>query len=178
MCKSNLLLPAVAIISTLSDSGQSHGLFTSSHLLISKPTRHQFCNAPKHHAKGPLACRWLPLCCRRATLEPDMCMQVIGPRRPGHAGEGFAKAALLADVSLLPEGPNQDPAGHRAVALATGYLDTRHDELVLVPRKQACSSLTDLVSVCGCRAHCSWCSWHGAGALLLCSHAWPALRAE
>ena len=68
-------------------------------------------------------------------------VQVIGPRRPGHAGEGFGRAALLADVSLLPEGPNQDPAGHRAVALATGYLDARHDELVLAPRKQVCQSL-------------------------------------
>ena len=65
-------------------------------------------------------------------------MQVIGPRRPGHAGEGFARAALLADVSLLPEGPNEDPTGHRAVALASGYLDARHDELVLAPRKQVC----------------------------------------
>lgn len=65
-------------------------------------------------------------------------MQVIGPRRPGHAGEGFARAALLADVSLLTEGPNEDPTGHRAVALASGYLDARHDELVLAPRKQVC----------------------------------------
>ena len=68
-------------------------------------------------------------------------MQVIGPRRPGHAGEGFARAALLADVSLLPEGPNEDPTGHRAVALASGYLDARHDELVLAPRKQVCCQI-------------------------------------
>lgn len=66
---------------------------------------------------------------------------MIGPKRPGHAGEGFAKAALLADVTLLPEGPNQDPVGHRAVAIATGYLDARHDELVLAPRKQVCCLL-------------------------------------
>ena len=65
-------------------------------------------------------------------------MQVLAPRRPGHAGDGFAKAALLADVSLMPAGPNEVPAGHRAVALATGYLDPRHEELVLALRKQVC----------------------------------------
>ena len=76
--------------------------------------------------------------CMRQSSRSALCTQVIGPKRAGHAGEGFAKAALLADVSLLPEGPNQDPVGHRAVAVATGYLDARHDELVVAPRKQVC----------------------------------------
>ena len=65
-------------------------------------------------------------------------------------------------MSLLPEGPNQDPTGHRAIALATGYLDARHDELVLAPRKQACSSLTILVLMFVCRALCSWNLCHGS----------------
>ncbi len=63
-------------------------------------------------------------------------LQVLGPRRHGHAGEGFAKAALLAEVSLAPEGPNEALAQHRAVALATGYLDPKHNELVRALRKQ------------------------------------------
>ncbi len=64
-------------------------------------------------------------------------MQVLGPRRPGHAGEGFAKAALLAEVSLAPDGPNEALSMHRAVALAAGYLDPKRDELVRALRKQA-----------------------------------------
>ncbi len=70
------------------------------------------------------------------TRDGMLPVQVLAPRRPGHAGDGFAKAALLADVSLMPAGPNEAPAGHRAVALATGYLDPRHEELVLALRKQ------------------------------------------
>ena len=66
--------------------------------------------------------------------------QMLAPRRPGHAGEGFAKAVLLADVPLTPYGPNEAPTGHRAAALAAGFLDPRHDELVLAPRKQVCAS--------------------------------------
>lgn len=61
---------------------------------------------------------------------------MLAPRRPGHAGEGFAKAVLLADMPLTPYGPNEAPTGHRAAALAAGFLDPRHDELVLAPRKQ------------------------------------------
>jgi hypothetical protein len=59
-------------------------------------------------------------------------VQVLAPRRPGHAGDGFAKAALLADVSLMPAGPK----GHRAVSLTMGYLDPRHEEAVLALRMQ------------------------------------------
>ena len=44
---------------------------------------------------------------------------------------------MLADVSLMPAGPNEAAGGHRAVALATGYLDPKHEELVLALRKQA-----------------------------------------
>lgn len=62
--------------------------------------------------------------------------QVLGPRRPGHAGEGFAKAALLAEVSLAPDGPAEAAAAHRAVALASGFLDPKRDELVRALRKQ------------------------------------------
>ena len=85
-----------------------------------------------------MICVYMVIKCMRQASKSALCTQVIGPKRAGHAGEGFAKAALLADVSLLPEGPNQDPVGHRAVALATGYLDARHDELVIAPRKQVC----------------------------------------
>jgi hypothetical protein len=70
----------------------------------------------------------------RDTLKP--LVQVLGPRRPGHAGEGFAKAKLLAEVSLAPYGPNEVLSSHRAVALASGYLDPKRNELVRALRKQ------------------------------------------
>jgi hypothetical protein len=103
-----------------------------------------------------------------------MCLllvaQVLGPRRPGHAGEGFAKAALLAEVSLRPEGPNEAPAGHRAVALGAGYLDPKREELVRALRKQVCATAPrakspEAVNPClGARAlpsleNCSNCCW-------------------
>ena len=69
---------------------------------------------------------------------------MLAPRRPGHAGEGFAKAVLLADVPLTPYGPNEVPTGHRAAVLASGFLDPRHDELVLAPRKQVILSPASL----------------------------------
>ncbi|BDA41145.1 hypothetical protein COCOBI_01-8000 [Coccomyxa sp. Obi] len=70
------------------------------------------------------------------TATHDAKLQVLGPRRPGHAGEGFAKAALLAEVSLAPDGPNEVLSQHRAVALTAGYLDPKHTELVRALRKQ------------------------------------------
>ncbi|KAK9916603.1 hypothetical protein WJX75_004756 [Coccomyxa subellipsoidea] len=70
------------------------------------------------------------------TATHDAKLQVLGPRRPGHAGEGFAKAKLLAEVSLAPYGPNEVLSSHRAVALASGYLDPKRNELVRALRKQ------------------------------------------
>ena len=93
--------------------------------------------SPSHRA-APAAVHRPPSNTWHTATAPDAVLpnQVLAPRRPGHAGDGFAKAALLADVSLMPAGPNEAPAGHRAVALATGYLDPKHEELVLALRKQ------------------------------------------
>ncbi len=68
--------------------------------------------------------------------------QVLGPRRPGHAGEGFAKAALLAEMSLAPDGPAEAATAHRAVAIAAGFLDPKRDELVRALRKQVVIAVT------------------------------------
>ncbi|EIE27009.1 hypothetical protein COCSUDRAFT_83568 [Coccomyxa subellipsoidea C-169] len=68
------------------------------------------------------------------TATHDAKLQVYTPYPPSGKSlwEGFAKAALLAEVSLAPDGPNEALSMHRAVALAAGYLDPKRDELVLV----------------------------------------------
>lgn len=48
-------------------------------------------------------------------------------------------------MSLRPEGPNEESGGHRAVALAAGYLDPKRDELVRALRKQVCSQSLSLI---------------------------------
>ncbi len=38
-------------------------------------------------------------------------LQVLGPRRPGHERQGFAKALVLAEAALVPDGPNMAHTG-------------------------------------------------------------------
>ena len=94
--------------------------------------------------------------------------QVLKPQQAGRAGEGFAAAAVVADVSLRPPGPGlpatgalhvhvvvlgklgtqsvhqaRCSAGHRAVAMAAGSLDPLPANPVKTPPKQA-GALTSL----------------------------------
>lgn len=46
--------------------------------------------------------------------------QVLSPQHAGRRGEGFAKAPVLAEVSLLPMGPDQVATGAQHAGL------TRH----------------------------------------------------
>ncbi|KAK9806239.1 hypothetical protein WJX72_006852 [[Myrmecia] bisecta] len=64
-------------------------------------------------------------------------VQVLSPRAAGRAGDGFAKAAVIATVTLKPEDvEDRLRSAYRPIALRTGYLDPLPTELVRALRKQ------------------------------------------
>ncbi|KAI8476096.1 MAG: hypothetical protein J3K34DRAFT_285487 [Monoraphidium minutum] len=71
----------------------------------------------------------------------DYNLQLIKPQPPGRAGEGFAPAEVLAQVSLLP-GKISIGLDRHPVALAAGYLDPEPREKVRPPRKQVLAVVT------------------------------------
>lgn len=63
------------------------------------------------------------------------CEQVLAPRPPGRAGEGFAPAKLLAEVPLAQSGAAFSGSA-RAAAIAVGTLDTPTKDFVRPLPKQ------------------------------------------
>ncbi len=61
-----------------------------------------------------------------------LCVQLISPRLPGHAGEGFAAAGHLAEADLKPnawpasliagQNPNVSPVIARSIHQGISYL--------------------------------------------------------
>eukprot|EP00195_Chlamydomonas_chlamydogama_P008599 CAMPEP_0202890806 /NCGR_PEP_ID=MMETSP1392-20130828/1099_1 /ASSEMBLY_ACC=CAM_ASM_000868 /TAXON_ID=225041 /ORGANISM="Chlamydomonas chlamydogama, Strain SAG 11-48b" /LENGTH=667 /DNA_ID=CAMNT_0049574447 /DNA_START=241 /DNA_END=2241 /DNA_ORIENTATION=+ len=72
---------------------------------------------------------------------PDLKIQVVQPRAAGKHGEGFAKAHIISEVSLLYKRVVIS-VGRRPVAMAVGYLDPLPQERVRPPRKQVVVVLT------------------------------------
>ncbi|KAK9789953.1 hypothetical protein WJX73_002050 [Symbiochloris irregularis] len=66
----------------------------------------------------------------------DGKIQVLAPKHAGAQGDGFAKAPVMAEVSLLPAGPSQGAIGWGPVALAVGFIDHPAKETTRLLRKQ------------------------------------------
>eukprot|EP00803_Ostreobium_quekettii_P002515 evm.model.scf_113.4 EVM.evm.TU.scf_113.4 scf_113:72029-79810(+) len=64
----------------------------------------------------------------------DCRIQVLKPRGVGREGDGFAKAQIMAEQSLLPDRVHI-VSGRRAVALSAGFIDPGLSEFVRTPRK-------------------------------------------
>lgn len=48
-----------------------------------------------------------------------MSGQVLAPKHAGAQGEGFARAPVMAEVSLLPAGPSQGAVGEAGCTCVT-----------------------------------------------------------